>query len=266
MLIFRRNLSSVFGLFRLQFFFFSPRFPFPQILPIFSLTAELIDPDEITKLCDRLHLDLDETPRVTVAVSESAEGLAKLSLSLVGKIIGGRITNKEGMESVLQLIWKTKYSFQIEAKGGNNTFLFQSGSKDDRKQVLNGGPWLFNKQVISLVKPVGASAISSMSFNMVPFWVHILNLPLVCLTKKCVFSVGGMLGEVLAVDLEGLIPRIRVKIDISKPLTRGLQVFLEAINQEFTLPLQYEKLPDFYFGCDLIGHRVCGCPVNFERA
>lgn len=224
-----------------------------------------MDPDEIAKLCDRLHLDIDDTPRVTVVSTESAEGTRKLSQSLVGKIIGGRTPNKEGMESVLRLIWKTKFSFKIEAKGGINTFLFQFSSEEDRNGVLHGGPWLFNKQLISLVKPEGAGAMSSMSFNIVPFWVHILNLPLVCLTEKCVYSVGGLLGEVMAIDLEGLVPRIRVKIDISKPLCRGLRVFLEALNQEFTLPLQYEKLPDFCFSCGMIGHRFCECPANLVR-
>lgn len=91
-----------------------------------------------------------------------------------------------------------------------------------------------------------------------------MNLPLVCLTEACVFSVGGMIGEVLAIDLEGVVPRIRVNIDTSKPINRGIRVFLEALNQEFTLPIQYEKLPDFCFGCSMIGHRVCDCPTYFN--
>ncbi|CAA0817977.1 Unknown protein [Striga hermonthica] len=136
-----------------------------------------MDPEEITKLCEQLRLDLEESV-VPMTESESEAGFAKLATCLVGKVIGNRNTNKEGLESVFRFIWKTRYSFQIEPKGINNIFLFQFGSVEDMKMVLNGGPWLFNKQVISLARPVGAGDISAIDFNVIPFWIHLLNLPL----------------------------------------------------------------------------------------
>ncbi|CAA0810071.1 Unknown protein [Striga hermonthica] len=222
-----------------------------------------MDSEEISKLCDRLRLDLEEPP-IPVAQQDSAVGLAKLATSLVGKVIGCKNSNKEGLESVLRTIWKTKSSFQIESKGINNIFWFHFGSEEDRNFVFNGGPWLFNKQVISLIKPKGAGAISAMDFHIVPFWVQLINLLLVCHTDHCVRLVGQQLGEVIDVDCEGIMPRVKVKIDISKPLRRGLRVYLEAMKEEFTIPVQYEKLPDFCFICGLIGHRMCECPTRSE--
>ncbi|KAK6160972.1 hypothetical protein DH2020_004353 [Rehmannia glutinosa] len=140
-------------------------------------------------------------------------------------------------------------------------FLFQFGSEEDRNLVFNGGPWLFNKQIISLVKQSGAGDIDSMDFNM----VHILNLSLVCLKELCLQFVGRSLGEVLSVDIDGVIPRIRVMIDISKPLKMGLWVFLESVSKEFTIPIQFEKLPDFCFSCGMVGHRICECLSKPEK-
>ncbi|CAA0836721.1 AT-hook motif nuclear-localized protein 1 [Striga hermonthica] len=101
-------------------------------------------------------------------------------------------------------------------------------SEDDRNRVLNGGPWLFNKKVISLINPQGAGALSAMDFHTIPFWVHFLNLPLACHMEQCVRLVGQHLGEIIDVDTEGITPRAKVKIDISKPLRRRLRVYLEA--------------------------------------
>ncbi|KAK6143777.1 hypothetical protein DH2020_024125 [Rehmannia glutinosa] len=221
-----------------------------------------MDPDEIAALCERLKLEAEDTPTLSVTTDDSNEGYWNISTCLVGKIIGGRTVNREGLESALRIIWKTRFSFQIEAKPGQNIFLFRFTTEEDRNTVYNGGPWLFNKQVISLIKPSGVGDISSMNFLRIPFWIHILNLPLICLTERCIMNIGGLLGEVLATDLEGIVPRVKVIINAGRPLQRGLKVFLEAMGEEFTLPIQYERLPDFCFGCGMIGHRLCECQTQ----
>ena len=49
-----------------------------------------------------------------------------------------------------------------------------------------GGPWSFDRQLISLVKPKGLGEITKMEFNKVSFWVQIGNVPLGCTNRACV--------------------------------------------------------------------------------
>ncbi|KAL2453552.1 Zinc knuckle CX2CX4HX4C [Abeliophyllum distichum] len=53
--------------------------------------------------------------------------------------------------------------------------------------------------------------------------------------------------------------RIRVLVDVSKPLKRSVQIHIEALKLEVTLLIQYERLPDYCYACGLIGHRFANC-------
>ncbi|KAI8003399.1 hypothetical protein LOK49_LG08G00886 [Camellia lanceoleosa] len=52
--------------------------------------------------------------------------------------------------------------------------------------------------------------------------------------------------------------RIRVEINIDKPLRRGLKLALGG-QESVWIMLQYERLPNFCFHCGLLGHSVRDC-------
>lgn len=64
---------------------------------------------------------------------------------------------------------------------------------------------------------------------------------------------GQCLGETL---------RVRITIDIRKPLRRGVLLKVGSMADEKWIPITYEKLPDFCYGCGKLGHVVKECDVH----
>ncbi|KAL5752993.1 hypothetical protein ACOSQ2_023500 [Xanthoceras sorbifolium] len=60
-------------------------------------------------------------------------------------------------------------------------------------------------------------------------------------------------------DLWGKFLTIKVRIDITKPLKRGIRMRLENFDTMITALIKYERLPDFCYGCGFIGHSVREC-------
>ncbi|KAL5836959.1 hypothetical protein ACOSQ3_014128 [Xanthoceras sorbifolium] len=66
-------------------------------------------------------------------------------------------------------------------------------------------------------------------------------------------------------DLWGKFLRIKVSIDITKPLKRGIRMRLANFDTMITVLIKYERLPDFCYGCGLIGHSVRECHSSEVR-
>lgn len=61
-----------------------------------------------------------------------------------------------------------------------------------------------------------------MKFNMVPFWIHILNVPLACMNERCARFWRDLMGTLEKVEVQENSMKVRVKTNIEKPLQRGL--------------------------------------------
>ena len=73
------------------------------------------------------------------------------------------------------------------------------------------------------------------------------------------------LNKVLEVEIDdegeciGLYARVKVSIDITKPLQKIVFLELEDEDDEVKLPVLYERLPDFCFCYGIIGHQFKEC-------
>ncbi|KAL5766151.1 hypothetical protein ACOSP7_016768 [Xanthoceras sorbifolium] len=113
-----------------------------------------------------------------------------------------------------------------------NLFVFQFNCLGDRKWVLEGGPWAFDKHMLVLKEVNGLRKISEEVFRWAPLRIQLYNLPLACLCKDMGVVLGEMIGRMKKVDSSvnggylGNCLRVRVGVDISKLLTRGLRMAL----------------------------------------
>lgn len=99
-----------------------------------------------------------------------------------------------------------------------------------------------------------------------------MKLPLRMMNRATREAIGGDVGAFMAMETDedetavGRYIRIKVKLDITKPLMRGITVFVgKNEDKPVWYPLDYEFLPDFCYTCSLIGHidKVCG--VQLEK-
>ncbi|KAL5827898.1 hypothetical protein ACOSQ3_019749 [Xanthoceras sorbifolium] len=146
--------------------------------------------NDIATLCANMKLTEEEKDVVCIEGSTKVEGVKKLSLCLVGKLLSSRLTNREAFRSFIARIWRTTHAVEVEHVGGN-VYAFHFQSNLDRKQVLMGGPWNFDNALLVLEVPSGYGDFSNMSFRWSDLWIQIHNAPLICMTK----NIGLLLGE-----------------------------------------------------------------------
>lgn len=166
--------------------------------------------------------------------------------------------------------WKTREGLEVETVG-KNMFLFKFECKKDRKWVLKNGPWFFDKQLLILEEPTAKLRTTEVELKNVAFWVRFINLPMGYRNKRAAEKLGNDLGQFLEVDCDkdeqcwGNNMRMKVLLDISKPLRRGFMLKSDEISNECQVSIRYERLPEFCFKCGWIEHVAKECEEEEEK-
>lgn len=161
------------------------------------------------------------------------------------------------MPRILQL----KKALKVEVVG-DNIFLLQFESLIDRRYAFDEGPWTFFKDLVIFKAPKGTQQATSIVFDELPIWVQCHNLPLAYMHSSILKNVGARLGKVIEVEAgedgscTGKYARIRIMLDISKPLRQGIWVKQEETGHESCILLRYERLSQF---CGCLGHIFRDC-------
>ncbi|TXG65232.1 hypothetical protein EZV62_006507 [Acer yangbiense] len=140
---------------------------------------------------------------------------------------------------VIGKIWQVSKGVNIESVSGN-TFAFHFGDEYDLNRVIAGSPWSFDNALIALERPVGKGTIDNLCFSQVEFWVQIHQTPLLCMNMEIGGFLGGLVGQVLDVnggrsgDCVGKFLRVRIRIDIMRPLRRCLCGMVNHTTKECT--------------------------------
>lgn len=97
------------------------------------------------------------------------------------------------------------------------------------------------------------------------FWIPLMDIPLGFQNKVMGKRLGDALGEFLEAECDqenycwGESLRLKVIIDITKPLRRGIWIEPGEGLDSLWIHAKYEILPDFCYGCGRIGHVVKEC-------
>ncbi|XP_050242113.1 uncharacterized protein LOC126691076 [Quercus robur] len=217
--------------------------------------------EEIAKRCEKLKLTENEAEQVVLEEEEVNEGWV-----LAGKFLSKRRINLEAVVKALKPIWKkTKENFVVQDTSDNTTlFLFQK--EEDMNRVLWASPWCFDKYLLVLHKLGKGDSISTIRFDRSSFWLQIHGLPMRMQTKEVADKTAGPLGLIEKMDIGskgfclGKYLRIRVNIDISKPLCSGRVVRMGATEKEW-VDFRYERLPIFCYWCGKLDHDDRDCPL-----
>jgi hypothetical protein len=176
--------------------------------------------------------------------------------------------NKEAFKSVLTRIWRTIDGIYFK-EILDNLWIFEFEKDTDRRRVLDGRPWSYDRTLLVLNEVDGRVPPSQMKFNQTPIWVQIHDMPLACMNKKVGYKIGSSMGEVeevaVAEDDVGWerYLRVRVNVELFQPLERGRALIQKG--QTCWMTFKYEKLPIFCFQCGRILHEPEGCPIRFQK-
>ncbi|KAF8380609.1 hypothetical protein HHK36_028097 [Tetracentron sinense] len=106
--------------------------------------------------------------------------------------------------------------------------------------------------------------------SLVPFWVQLHDIPLDLRTYKIIHRLASDLRGVDEIDFQqgschqGSFIRVRIYIDISKPLQGWLLVLQKTSNKTIIIEITYERLPIFCYHCGIIGHAERTCEAVFS--
>ncbi|KAH1121338.1 hypothetical protein J1N35_004498 [Gossypium stocksii] len=179
--------------------------------------------------------------------------------TLICTIWTGRSYNPDSFRAQMRSIWKTKKKFDIQL-AGQNLFLIVFEVDEDLESVMEGQPWLFRKNLIifdRLTKPLERNQIN---LSVAPFWIKIGPCPPEFDKKDLLHVIGVTFGGIIKSEIIGDFCRLRVNLDVQKPLRRGIFVSINPQSRSW-VAFKYEKLPNFCFGCGRIGHGIQECKV-----
>jgi hypothetical protein len=140
-----------------------------------------------------------------------------------------------------------------------NLFLSKFAARRDAENILQSGPWSFDRNLLIFDKISGEEQPSELDLHSVPFWVRIYDLPLKMRSDLMAKKLGDLVGKFLEVNPRdinrmGKSIRIKVIIDLCKPLKRG--TVLKYQSRNLWVYFKYERLPNFCYKCGRIGHQM----------
>ncbi|MBA0608501.1 hypothetical protein Godav_020715 [Gossypium davidsonii] len=102
----------------------------------------------------------------------------------------------------------------------------------DLETVMEGRPWLFQKNLVLFDRLVKLMERSQIRLNSFPFWIKIEpSLPEFD-KKDLLYAIGVTFGGVIRSEINRDLCRLRIKLDVLKPLRRGVTKMLpEFIKQ-----------------------------------
>uniref|UniRef100_A0A803KRS5 DUF4283 domain-containing protein n=1 Tax=Chenopodium quinoa TaxID=63459 RepID=A0A803KRS5_CHEQI len=191
----------------------------------------------------------------------------QIALSMVGKLLTSKPFNAEAMKRTLKSVWRLHDKVVIKTVE-MNLFVFQFFREKDKEKVLDGCPWFFDGKLLVLKEVNGEEQPSEVTFNHTPLWIRLLDVPFSKRNRKTLTEIGDFLGTFLETDDTeplgwGEFMRVKVMIDIEKPLRRGLFLAVGAATSKW-VPIKYERLEEFCLFCGRLDHTESGCVYKEE--
>lgn len=170
-----------------------------------------------------------------------------------------RLISADTMERTLGRVWCPIKGVVCKDLGENHfliTFLQSSG----KRRAMEDGPWMISKDLLVVEDFDETKTLDEMDFTHIPIWVRVSNLPFGMMKKEAAEILGNKIGDFKEADVGedgsaiGRVLRIKVIIDIRKPIMRGMMVKVGVDEKEKWCSCAYEFLPDFCYTCGRIGH------------
>ncbi|XP_037423509.1 uncharacterized protein LOC119287993 [Triticum dicoccoides] len=205
-------------------------------------------------------------------------------IQAVGKLLSEKPAIAQHVGTSLGAVWSPSFGVKCEDLG-RNRFLFTFRHEADKEKALDAGPWSFAGHLLVMEDfAPGATTVDELRFDTVPVWVRAYGVPAGSMGRETGELVGEQVGKVLEVDTGAnadstgaLFMRIKVRMDITMPIMRFVTCFIhddeddmmalgdDEKEEEKIVAFTYENIPDFCYGCGILGHTEKSCPTGSTR-
>ncbi|KAL0012397.1 hypothetical protein SO802_007505 [Lithocarpus litseifolius] len=184
---------------------------------------------------------------------------------LAGRFYTKRVLNVEAVARTFKPLWRTAGELKIRDIG-EHILLFEFEDVLDLERVLEFEPWSYDKHLVAFERVFDIESVPFLEFSHATFWVQMHNIP----ERSLKTEVGEMIGKKIGRVIQAAEPeddgagseflRVRINIDISKPLLRCSKLRSEG-KQVGWVGLKYERLPNFCYWCGRVTHGERDCEV-----
>ncbi|XP_041009439.1 uncharacterized protein LOC121253498 [Juglans microcarpa x Juglans regia] len=189
--------------------------------------------EELEELWEQMKLTEEEMETIELNEEDAEVVIKKGELCLVGKVCVDRVISKSVIMSIMSKIWclSKPTVFQVV---GKNCFVVVFNNHADKLKVEGGRPWLFDNNLFILKAFEGDLHPGKILFDCESMSVQLHNLPLARMNRDTGERIGRSIGRVLEVDVDekesgwGQFLRVKVEIDLKKPLARGRTIFVSS--------------------------------------
>lgn len=231
--------------------------------------------ENIIQAMNNITLEEEEEDNLALDLSASNEGEQILNsfntkLCVVARFLSEGYVDFSAMQQTMAALWKPGmgvYMKELEA----NLFLFQFYHEVDVKRVMEGCPWSFNRRALIMQRMHEGEIPRNIELKWMDLWIQVYDLKPGFMTERILTEVGNYTGKFVSScpsNFSGVWRdyfRIRVTIDVSKPLKRRMKVKRAAENW-FWINFKYENVPTFCFICGVLGHSEKFCSRLFTVA
>lgn len=160
---------------------------------------------------------------------EAASGLMRektIDPHAIGKVMAEKLVNADCLAQTPGRIWCPIKGVNCKYLGENH-FLFTFFQAAGKRRALDDGPWIFGKDLMVMVDVDETKSIEEMEFAFIQIWVRAMKWPFGMMNKVVGEAIGADIGSFVCMDLDddgtavGRYLRIKVRLDIRKPLMRG---------------------------------------------
>ena len=105
--------------------------------------------DELGELCGKISLTNGEKTRIQVNEGDVVNGREVEGKCLIGKVWTDKKVNKEAFMFIFSTIWRIVGGVKFKELR-DSIWLFEYKDENDKRRVMEGRPWSFDKQILVL--------------------------------------------------------------------------------------------------------------------
>ncbi|KAM6592967.1 hypothetical protein CsatA_000670 [Cannabis sativa] len=196
-----------------------------------------------------------------ISISSSSDPNA---FCLIFKLLSPRTAKPAWIEKAMSEAWTLRFPTKI-SEYHSGLFLATFQCDGDRRRVLEEQPWHFDKFLIVFTHPDVSPTPTPESIRYTPFWIQAHRIPFGRRSPQLAQFIADELGDLIEIyplsllENSGPFLRLRVLLDITKPLRRGMTIRFRSIHEPKWISFKYESLPNFCYFCGRLDHTYNKC-------